>query len=69
MDLNEEGSFLPSDSEDTVCDWENIDMYLEPWHLVIVTLRSFIFRSPTSSFDCGKWQSLCAPGSPFLKHR
>lgn len=35
MGLNEEGSLLPSDSEDTVCDWKNTDMYLEPQQLVI----------------------------------
>lgn len=69
MDLNEGGSFLPSESEDTVCDWKNIDMYLEPRQLVIgVLTRSFIFRSPTCSFDHGKWQSPCALGSPFVKH-
>lgn len=70
MDLNGEGSFLPSDSKGTVCDWKNTDMYLQPWQLVIGVLRRrFIFRSPTCLFDCGKCQAVCTPGSPFVKHR
>lgn len=70
MDLNEEHSFLPPDSEDAVCDWKNIDMYLDPWQLAMGILTvSFIIRSPSCSFDCGKQQGLWAPGSPFGKYR
>lgn len=70
MDLNEKSSFLPPDSEDTVCDWKNMDMYLDPWQLAMGILQiSFIIRSPTCSFDCVKQQGLHAPGLPFGKHR
>lgn len=45
MNLNKEGVFLHSISEDTVCGWKNMDMYLGSWQLVIGDLRSsFIFR-------------------------
>lgn len=61
MDLNEKGSLLPSDSKGMGCDWKNVDLHLEPWQLVIGGLRrSFIFRSLSCSFDCGKWQTLCS---------